>query len=517
MDCKVISEIAGRKVWQLWFGLACATTVVTLATLRISPPIWQDEVQIVDYGRTAIQGSDRSWSINWSSEGRPMLILSYLACGLQELACCLTGNTEVGPRLASVVGALFAGTCALGWLLQRGCVPIAALGGAVLLLVDPVFAQSYRGARVDCWVFGFIFLTCWLIQRSTVDSRREKRVNLLLILAGVPFALAGLCWPSAILLVPLVLSELMVAYQLRLTWNSFVGFIPGLVTLGAATTMALLLFLAPVWSSVWSAVMDLSGSVSNVSKTESILSSGYAIAASYRLSPWLLVLGIGGFFVQPNRLLGIAFLLAALGVSLTTVYIHRALYLLPYLLLSVVCLIALLAQAQRLLSIALKAGLLALACLVCWSSAVTLGARTWTAWSQRLARSPDRILEVGKAAIGARDVSVYTHCWEFYYAGRQLGWRQFRLFSLPEDQDSEVLSRLLSKMDFVILREGDPANRQIQHSMQQVGFTLSRRIQAGSQAGEDNRVSRSRLGASGFGEYLIYAPTHTPSVSDEQR
>jgi hypothetical protein len=507
-------SVNSRQAWQLWFALACVAFVVHLFTLRISPTIWQDEVAIVEYGRTALRGSDQGWSINWLPQGRPNMTLSYLSCSLQELACRLGGVSEIGPRLSCVLGAVFAGTFMLGWLIKRGCKPFAALAMAALLLLDPVFAPSYRGARVDCWVFAFIFLSCWFIWRSSDGEVRPGRFNLGLMAAGVCLALAGLCWTSAILLVPLVLHELIARHKLQFSREGVVAILPVLFTLVAIAAVTFLLFLAPVWSSVWTSFKDVNALISYTSAKRSLLSSLATIAADYRLSPWILALGILGFFIPSNRLLGVAFLAAAFGVIVTNPYIQRALYLLPYLLLSFSGVITFVMQQESRKPVFIRALLAVLALVVLWSAGLTLGARTWNAWRQREARSPDRIMEVAKGSIGARKVSVFTPCWEFYYAGRQLGWRQFNPGFFGYETDNPLYIAFLTQMKFAILREGDPTTPSIQSSLKQTGFVLIRRIQAGKNLGI-NAPSRGRIGATGYGEYLIYARVATSPANVE--
>jgi hypothetical protein len=508
-------SLNSRQVWQLWLALACVAFAVHLLTLRISPTIWQDEVQIVEYGRTALWGSDLGWSINWLHQGRPIMTLSYLSCSLQELACRLSGVSEIGPRVSSVLGAVLAGTFLLGWLIKRGHKPFVSFLAATLLLLDPVFAQSYRGARVDSWVFALIFLTCWLIWRSSDGEARQGRFDPGLVVAGVCLALAGLCWPSAALLIPLVLHELIARHPLRFSRAGVVAMLPVLFTLAASAALTVLLFLAPVWSSVWTSFKDVNSLISVQSDKPSLLSIVHAIADDYRLSPWVFALGALGFVLPSNRLLGVAFLAAAFGVILTDPYIHRALYLLPYMLLSLTGLMTCLMQQKSHKPAFVRAFLVGLALLLLWSAGLTLGGRTWNAWRQREARSPDRIMEVAKGSIGARKVSVFTPCWEFYYAGRRLGWRQFNLTLFGYETSHPLYIAFLTQMDFAILREGDSANPPVQSSLKQAGFVLSQRIQAGNESGiGGNAASKGKIGATGYGEYLVYArgATSPPGV-----
>ena len=495
--------IDSRRAWLLWLFVACVSSTVHLMTLRISPPIWQDEVEVVELGRNTLPGGDRSWSTLWSPKGRPTRILNYVGPSLQELAYRLGGGSEIGPRLSTLVGALLAGTCLLGWLLSRGCRPLAALICASLLLLDPVFAQSWRGARVDCWVFGFIFMTCWLIWRASVQLSHGSRFNLSLVSAGACLSLGGFCWASAILLVPLVVHEVITAYRPWFTRERIAEIVPVLLILAGGTVVTSLLLLLPIWSSVGSSIGSTGAAVSAASQRTSLLSAGSAIAQSLWLSPWVFGLGLLALFLSANRLLLVAFLVAALAVGMTNPYTHRALYLLPYLLLGLSTVFALGTQRDKKRPVYVRTVLVAVWLFIGWSAAVTLGARTWNAWRQREVRSPDRIMEVARATIGAQAAAVYTPYYEFYYAGRRLGWRQFRLFDYGK-WDYGILPAFLAQMQFAILRAGEADDAQLHAGLRQAGFVLARRVQAGGAAGSHVGTIVNRIGAAGFGEYLFF-------------
>jgi hypothetical protein len=109
-----------KQAWQLWWLIAPGVFVIQLLTLHFDPQIHQDEIQIVDYGRTALE-PDTDWGMTWNvNEDIPVMPPSYLASAFKELAFKVFGKSFLGPRILSVLAAILAATCALGWLRTRG-------------------------------------------------------------------------------------------------------------------------------------------------------------------------------------------------------------------------------------------------------------------------------------------------------------------------------------------------------------------------------------------------------------
>ena len=139
-----------------------------------------------------------------------------------------------------------------------------------------------------------------------------------------------------------------------------------------------------------------------------------------------------------------AFLLALLGVLSSSTYAHRAVYLLPYL-------YPLLAQCgsefywrsaklHRVLIVGAGALLL-------WSGTISLVARTALAMTHRESRDPALLLAESAGIRASSGSLVFLRSWEFYYAGRRLGWHMY----IPYDTYSEnQLRSLYGRMDYAI-------------------------------------------------------------------
>lgn len=500
----------GRRPWLIWWSAVLLVMAVHLGTARLSPRMWQDEVQILDWGRTLMTGSDPSIAMSWLPEGRSYRMISYLGCVQQEAAYRLAGGDPFGARAASILGAGLASFALLGWLLGRGTVPWIALGCSLLLICDPAFTQGYRGARVDSWSIAFMLLACWAASKSgphrgtaargesgipaDPSSWKEPPTKPMVpegigwhLLAGAFAAIAGTFWVSAILLLPLLVHEFGASGIRR-------GLI-GLLVSGTGGGLAMALLFTPVLSllpEMWSDFRERkSGDVSRLFDESSL----HALWDSLAGNPLLLAVALASFLVMRRRLAIAAFLIAAAGALCTGAYIHRTVYLLPYLLLAVASAGTLLwnrAVRPPWLRPSLSGIVtLTLAC----SAAVSVAGRNFIAWQQRAERDPSTVLEAAEKTIGSGSHKVYLWTWDWYYAGRRLGWRYYKSFH-PEDMSDPYLRSLLRDMDWLIVSRSDPT-RPPDSALAELGFTKKAR-EVGNHSPSSARDRR------GYGVYLIY-------------
>ncbi|MFM6529890.1 MAG: hypothetical protein ACKPIB_16605, partial [Dolichospermum sp.] len=194
--------------WLSWFFILTIVFLINCLTLTVSPPIWQDEVQIIEYGRIFLHPTT-DWSVNWDLlNERPFFTLFYLGCVLQEWAFKAANSSIAGSRVFTLIGAGVAATTTMGYLLYRQ-VPrkIAALLGLALLL-DPLLVQSYRGDRLDCWVIAVCLGVCWLLRIAIKNFSEYQLCFITVGLSGSLSVVAMFIWPSAVILYPLILLEL---------------------------------------------------------------------------------------------------------------------------------------------------------------------------------------------------------------------------------------------------------------------------------------------------------------------
>jgi hypothetical protein len=436
-----------RAAWLLLLATA------HVATLTISPLPWQDEAQIVDLGRAFLDPST-GWSINWLPADRPVAWLQYLGAVLQETAYQLFAPSIAGPRLASLAGAVAASWLALVWLRHRGVEGRIAVAMASLLLLDPLFTQSYRGARVDSWVIACALAACVLLRRSAASPRAGLQVAGAAALMVVAFFI----WPSAAYLIPLVAAEFLSVARRPAELPSRI------LAAGLGVCAGVAVCILPLAGRLPDVIADLSYSADqyygNYPLLLRMLGGLRATPDAFVLSPVLPLLAIVGAKYSPV-------MSAAAVVTLATmvpgnIYVFRVIYLLP-------ALIAVAADAAAATKYRRTATALVVVALG-WAAGISLVVRPAQAWLFRDARSPalhDRAASELPIPPGAR---VYLGPWDFYYAGRQRQWQMVHQFGNVSD---EAMRRLLDRVDVALLHDSDP----LQATLLRSGWRLVRRFE----------------------------------------
>jgi hypothetical protein len=157
-----------------------------------------------------------------------------------------------------------------------------------------------------------------------------------------------------------------------------------------------------------------------------------------------------GAVISRNRLLMVATVGCVLFFLGTLGYAARDLYLLPYFA----------ALATSLLSegvhsterrAARCAAVLLLVCAAAWAIGLSLLVRPGTAWRHRNLKNPEALFSVADSVIGPGSYRVVVQPYEFYYAGRKLGWRMFRPLGHNSINDPQW-KVLLQSADYAIIR-----------------------------------------------------------------
>lgn len=463
-------------------GVHCLILAVILGistiTLGISPIIWQDEVQIMDYGRTSMPHADFRWGINWLLDGRPNFSVNFLGPLVQETAFRELGGF-LGTRLAALLGAVVASTALFGWLLRRGAKPALALLGSTLFLINPLIAQSYRGARVDALAMAFVFLSLWAINYGRCN-RRDSKSFALYGLAGILLGIAGLIWPSIVILLPIVFYELasVNGISFKADYKAWLNFTYGsfcIILIAIVATFGLLLFCFPdtIVRDILALLNYIIRNQNQVAQRNGVDISNlvFYLAESFAYEPFLPVVSLLLLVIFRWWGLLLALLCGVVVVVATNPYIHRAIYLVPYLILT--CVIGLDALLMRGIIQRHKViSKFAVTSIILWSMMITLGARTVTALRERNERDPNLIMSVAKTTIGNGPYNVYIEPWVFYYAGRELGWHMFRSFYGKFDGSGVVhadWSKLALHMDYLVFSSTD-INADMQDLFRTNGF-----------------------------------------------
>ena len=485
-------------VARWWAASVVAVVGLHMLTIRLSPVIWQDEVQIVDTGRVFLDPAT-SWGVRWDANDLPIRGASYLGSVVQELAYRMSGHSMWGPRLLGLAGAAFVAVTAFYWLSARMRPETAAAAASLILLIDPLFTENYRGARVDAWAIGCALWACGLLRRSRADGRGERR----LALAGLLTGLLPSIWISSVLLVPLLAVEAVHAIteiaDVGVSRGRALAWFVGSVALSVALTMlplaGRLTHVAPQLLSIASVDLAGRGSFASVLGT-----NASTLAAILVRGPWLFVLGAAGLLLAGERRVLSALTLLLAFMLLTRLYQHRVVYLMPYLAAGFAELITVVAARWPGARAFRYAGL---ALTVVGAGGVSLGARSVLAFAEREGRNPDRLVALAARAGVPPGSRVYLGSWELYYAGRALNWRLYRLFTIGESCDNETFPTFLSTMDYAVFAAPSlPVG--MDRCLARSGLRLASTIGDG-QSGTPMRVLGRQWGATPYGGLLLYA------------
>jgi hypothetical protein len=496
------SKLSSRGFWVSWLIVLGTVCLIHLLTFKISPPLWVDEAQIIEHGRLIPFEPHSEWSMNWSSAAnRPILLWSYLGPALQETAFRITTPLPFGPRIASLLGAMIAATASVGWLLaMKTYRPIALILGLVFLL-DYIFVQSYRGARVDCWVLALCFGACWVVRYAMSRMREERPFRWLLTMGGSMAAIAFFVWPSAVLTYPLVLAELLVLlreeYSIRKSGASILRSVMAFVTSGLVTTSLLLI---PIWHLLKTVFNDIEPVLRASQPPYSLSLQIKNLLDSFKFSQLLPVSALIGFIWGRGRIMAWMALLVFVYILSTLLYLNRLIYLLPY----AIGLIGGVYQIPSTLMANAKTRRLithvGLSLVIVGSVSLSLIIRPAIALSQRGERDPSILFSLGRESIGNGPYRVYLGAWEFYFVGRWFGWQMLNEYV---DRDQRNVSRLLSRADHAIFRLGD-VDYNLAAQLSTAGLYLQKELTDDRQHQMDMK-QQVRLGARAYGPYVLYS------------
>jgi hypothetical protein len=423
-----------------------AILLLHVASMRVFPLPWLDEVHIVEMGRAVWAGGQPSTSFMTTPDGRCYLPFYYLGPGLQELAFRIGG--PCGPRLSAMLGLLAAGWLCRLWLLARGMRPSLAAAAGLLVAMNPLLTMSVHLVRVDGWAFAVLFLSLLALARGVARPPPQRRRNLLI--AG---ALAGanvFVWPSAVLFAPFLLVEFLhLGGEARLSarerWS-----LAGVAAAGAA--LAGLLLAAPWVHRVpdllagvrlYTTSMGIApGQLSLVSAARSVFTCA---VKEFLRDPLLLSCMAGGVLLAGRpRWLTMGFFVSALLCVATSFHTGRIIYLLPFAWLLAIAALERVRKWRLAGYTTLLAGLLAYAALT-----------SVLAYAGMSLIYRDRSLEALTAQlrqqVGGAGTRVYSRTLQDYYSGRLLGWQHYRYSNDQLVLQDARWARLLAGVDYVVV------------------------------------------------------------------
>ena len=469
-------------------------------TIGSSPVVWQDEVQTIEVGRMFLE-SDSPWNVIMGADFKSIPFISYLGVLLHECFYRLAGCSYLGPRVVNLLVACASSAFLLSWLRRRGTLNGVALVVTLLFLIDPCFDRSYRGGRVDALVLLATISSCWLISRFPHSAAKEQMWSM--FGAGLLIGLLPWLWPTAILLLPLVIIEIwrVVSPQAARSLNRWVT---ALLPFVAGILITVIGLAVPAWRMVESAIAATIDHVRwDVGASNPAAESGGGLMAAVisvvRYSPFLPVLALLGGCVRGNRLLLVATLLVIAVVVGTRFYLYRYLYILPYL--------AVLAAPGLtwLLSLSLQGGRLKLAAwgpvvmALGWAALLTFGVRNYVALQERPWRDYAALVSTLKQEIGYGPIRLYMGAYDIYFAGRELGWLMCRnKFHLP----APLMDDIFKRCD-VVLRIPSEDTPDFRRQIKRLGFDDGKTLHIGPHPRPVD-FQKPRYGGVAYGPYRVY-------------
>jgi len=314
-------------------------------------------------------------------------------------------------------------------------------------------------------------------------------------------AMAFFVWPSAVLIYPLVLAELVVLlreeYAIRKSGASLLGSVMAFVTSGLMMTCLLLI---PIWHLLKAVFKDIDPILRASQPAYSLSVQIQNLLDSFKFSQLLPVSALIGLIWGRGRLIAWMALLVFVYIFGTLLYFNRLIYLLPYAigLIGGVYQIPFTfmanAKTRRLIT---NVGLFLL---IVWSVSSSMIIRPAIALSQREERDPSILFSLGRDSIGEGPYRVYLGAWEFYFTGRWLGWQMLNEYV---DRDQRDLSRLLSKADHAIFRQG-VIDDDLASQLSRAGLELQKELTDDRQD-QIEMQHQFRLGARAYGPYVLYS------------
>lgn len=450
------SAVVSNRNWLLWAAIVLTCVTPQIFTIAISPTIFQDEVEITEWGRTTLFEPHSTWSATWlPSAQAPLHRITYLGPALQEIAYRLT-KSYVGPRVLSLAGAAVCASLMMLLLVRvtRNVGISMALGAA--FLIDPVVVSSYRNGRVDVWALAAVIAASLLLTNRDGAQRPLSCAAA----AGALFTAAVWLYTTAGLLLPLLLLCLITglsehpAEQLWTleTAKQIAACFAGM----AGAAMALLI---PVWRQIPEYVGEVLYVVKQQDQAAHSLS--YRLF-SFWLSPVITLVLIWALLKRSGpKYIPLVLGICAAAICMTHAYAYRFLYLYP--IFFIVIGVALGKSPGRFMKGVLVA-------VLAWAVGISLCYRSYVALATRDGRNPKIVWGAASDLLGEGRYAVMPPL-DFYYAGRELGWQMRMPWNLSDPrrpEDRALAQANLQEVNYVI-SEGVPDDN-LQHLLSSSGF-----------------------------------------------
>ncbi len=453
--------------------LVCSIHILTITEY---PPAWFDEIEILEIGRFSIFNVRPEWSIGLipMQDGTlsvPYPFFHYLSGAILEALYRLTGGFICG-RIFMLLSLPCCAFALLAYLREKGISPMVAFIVTGMFLVDPNATICAHWYRPDLWCMAMTFLALTLIMRS----RTSPRSKLLLFASGALTAMSLFFWITSVLLVPFVLLEFCLVHRKSDGEGPTSNILPRFVALFIGGTVATAILLAPLFKyipEIISQYLSISevGTVTAVSDTplSAALGRMYDFIKIACRSPFTWFAAAIGVFLSRRHLPhAVLFAIIVAFIIATRVYHLRMVYLMPYVyLFTAVSAERLIHSGNRLVTRLSKAYLVGA---LAFGFALAVVVMNFAAWPE--SNTLTLLAQKLKTALPAKTPKVclvdFEH--EFYYAGRQLGWRMYSTYDRTKILE-EPYASILDTMDAVIVSSMlPPLTGKMEQTLQEHGF-----------------------------------------------
>lgn len=425
----------------IYYWLICSVVVflISLITIELTPIGWQDEVQIVEYGRLVSENTVEGWGMNLDND-QQIPSTSILGSYGSYFAAKSFNYRLFGHRLYSLIGALLCSFFMLLLGLRLKTPASIAILVSLILLLDPLLVQGYRGGRIDVWAISFVLIAMYSFFPTSGKLSKYRY-----IFSGALLGLSVFFWISAILLFPLVIwfffrTKANEDPLLKSIFQNLIGFFA-----------CVILIIAFNYSFLKDALISFAYVPSNygldVPMSTYIYRYVILFGSSLRFSNLFFVTGLISIVLFRDIKFYFAFALFLFGVIFSGLYEHRIVYYVPYMCVSFLFLFEKVqtANPNRLMKLTHT-----IFVIFVFHLTISLVLRNTQALLQYKQRSSGNY-SIYFSAIGIEKGDyVLTDSWRSYFPLRQIGANPIRTF---HKQDENAIT---SKATWIISKvKGD--------------------------------------------------------------
>jgi hypothetical protein len=319
-----------RQFWNIFFVVgAFMSIVLSVFTVELSPPAWQDEAQILAFG-AGVFNSPQGMNYVLDPSGTTTPALCFAGSAL-AYASWITLPGAFGHRYLMLAIAIVSAFL-LYKVSSKNLGNFSATVFSLSWLFEPSLCQSYRGGRVDILA---LFLVLFSVAMWCGRKNSSSQITRLLKIcgAGACLMLAELTWISTVLCLPFLFAVL---YLEQLKNNqSLPSLVKDLILFGAAGLVLLcsaILAMPELFSEALSSTLGQSQN-----QISSIRISGFlpSLMEASKLSIATICAAVVSIVAIKNKnerlCLMIAIVSTLILVIATRAYVHRFVYALPML------------------------------------------------------------------------------------------------------------------------------------------------------------------------------------------